>query len=118
MSNKKSKSTNHSSNKGNGTNNNTEPNNHQKSSQLAEGEERKVHEEIIDRRIRGGADISKEAITEAYDRALKQWQELPGSVVRPPTDITISIEKRPKSEDTTTTSKQTHNNTDNGEKSS
>lgn len=114
MSNKRSRSTNYSSNNENGTKNNTEPNAHRKPPRLIEGEERKVHEEIIDRRIRGGAALSKGEITEAYGRALKQWQELPGSIIRPPTDVTLPSQKRPKSQDTITTSEHTHNDTENG----
>lgn len=91
----------------------TEPNDHQKRP-LIEGEERKVHEEIIDRHIRGGAALTNEAITEAYARAQKQWQELPGSIVRPPTDVTLPSQKRLKSQDTKDSSEQTHNDTDNG----
>jgi hypothetical protein len=76
------------------------------------GEERKVHEEIIQRRIGGG-----EAPTpEAYARALKQWQQLPGSVIRSPTDVTLPTTRRlPKSQDTVDLSEQTDNKTDNGE---
>jgi len=112
MSNKSSKNDNY--NKKNETKNNTESNNHDKPS-LIEGEERKVHEEIIDRRIRGGAALSKEDITTAYDRALQQWQKLPGSVISPPTDITLANQKRPKSNDTTSPDEETRNDTDKGE---
>jgi hypothetical protein len=86
----------------------------QKPPQLIEGEERKVHEQIIDRRVTGGTSLSKDEITEAYARALKQWQELPGSIVRPPTDITLPNQKERKSQDTKTTSEQSQNNTNNG----
>ena len=48
------------------------------------GRERAVHEEIVARRLEGGAPPTPEA----YARALEQWQQLPGSVVRPPTDVT------------------------------
>jgi hypothetical protein len=93
------------------------PKRQRKPPQLIEGEERKVHEEIIDRRITGGISLSKEDVTEAYARALKQWQELPGSIVRPPTDITLPSQKgRRKSQDTITTSEQTQNDTENGGK--
>jgi hypothetical protein len=74
---------------------------------LVEGEERKVHEEIIDRRIRGGSALTNEDIAEAYDRAQKQWQDLPGSIVKPPTDITLPAQKRPKSQDNMSGSEQT-----------
>ena len=83
---------------------------------LIEGEERKVHEEIIDERITGGVHLSKDATMEAYARALKQWQELPGSIVRPPTDITLPSIKHPKPLDTETTDNQTNNDTDKGGK--
>lgn len=111
MSNKSSKNENY--NKKNETKNNTESNNHNKPL-LIEGEERKVHEEIIDRRLRGGAALSKEDITKAYDRALQQWQKLPGSVISPPTDITLANQKRPKSNETTTQDEEAHDDTDNG----
>jgi hypothetical protein len=51
-----------------------------------EGREHEVHKEILARRMRGGP----EPTPEAYARALEQWQQLPGSVVRPPTDVTPS----------------------------
>jgi hypothetical protein len=57
-----------------------------------QGRERKVHEEIIERRLEGGAPPTPEA----YARALEQWHQLPGSVVRPPTDIGLPGEKSPK----------------------
>jgi len=81
---------------------------------LVEGEERKIHEEIIDRRIRGGASLTKEDITKAYDRALKQWQELPGSIVRPPSDVTLPAPSRRNSQDTKSYSERTHDETANG----
>ena len=112
MSNKSSKNDNY--NKKNKTKNNTESNDHDKPP-LIEGEERKVHEEIIDRRIRGGAALSKKDITKAYDQALQQWQKLPGSVISPPTDITLATQKRFKSNDTRSPTEETRNDTDNGE---
>jgi hypothetical protein len=57
-----------------------------------QGRERKVHEEIIERRLAGGAPPTPEA----YARALEQWHQLPGSVVRPPTDIALPDQKPPK----------------------
>ena len=81
-----------------------------------QGKERKVHEEIIYRRITGGDTFSKEANTEAYAHALKQWQELPGCIVRPSTDV-IPSQKLPKSQETLTTSEQTNNDTGKGEES-
>jgi hypothetical protein len=47
------------------------------------GREHAVHEEINRRRLGGGA----EPTSDAFQRALEQWQQLPGSIVRPPTDI-------------------------------
>lgn len=49
-----------------------------------EGREHQVHKEILERRMRGGP----EPTPDAYARALEQWKNLPGSIVRPPTDIT------------------------------
>ena len=46
------------------------------------GREHAVHQQIVEKRLGGGAP----ATPEAYAEALKQWQQLPGSVVRPPTD--------------------------------
>lgn len=49
-----------------------------------EGRERQVHQEILERRLRGGP----QPTPEEYARALEQWKNLPGSVIRPPTDVT------------------------------
>lgn len=49
-----------------------------------EGREHQVHKEILERRMRGGP----EPTPDAYARALEQWKNLPGSIVRPPTDVT------------------------------
>jgi hypothetical protein len=57
------------------------------------GRERQVHEEIIARRTEGGAPPT----AEAYARALEQWQQLPGSIVRPPTDVRPPAQEPPKS---------------------
>ena len=46
------------------------------------GREHAVHQQILERRVGGGAP----ATPEAYAKALEQWQKLPGSVMRPPTD--------------------------------
>lgn len=109
-SNKKSKRVKHTSNNKE-TRKHTEPHDDREQPRLIEGEERKVHEEIIERRIGGG-----EAPTpEAYARALKQWQQLPGSVIRPPTDVTLPTRKLRKSQDTLDISEQTDNDTDKGE---
>ena len=48
-----------------------------------EGREHQVHKEILDRRMRGGP----EPTPDAYRHALEQWKKLPGSKVRPPTDV-------------------------------
>ncbi len=48
-----------------------------------EGREHQVHKEILERRMRGGT----EPTSDVYRRALEQWKKLPGSKVRPPTDI-------------------------------
>jgi hypothetical protein len=56
----------------------------------SEGREHQVHKEILERRMRGGA----EPTLNAYSRALEQWKDLPGSIVRPPTDVTpVSVEE-------------------------
>jgi hypothetical protein len=48
-----------------------------------EGREHEVHKEILERRMRGGA----EPTPDAYRDALEQWKKLPGSKVSPPTDV-------------------------------
>src|SRR5947209_6279154 len=48
-----------------------------------DGREHVVHERIVAKRLEGGAP----ATPEAYARALEQWNQLPGSVMRPPTDV-------------------------------
>ena len=115
MSNKKSRSTNYDSNNENGTKNNTDSNDHRKLPRLIEGEERKIHEEIVDRRVTGGVTLAKEAIREKYARALEQWQELPGAIVKPPTDVKPATQKHHKFQDIETMSEQTNNETHNGE---
>lgn len=62
------------------------PQKYDKPKHKPEGREHEVHKEILARRMRGGP----EPTPEAYARALEQWQQLPGSVVRPPTDVTPS----------------------------
>jgi len=72
------------------------------------------NEQIIDRRIRGGISITAEEIAELYVQAQQQWLKLPGSIIRPPTDI-ILIQKYSKSQGQgIISSEQTHHNTDNG----
>lgn len=51
---------------------------------VPDGREHQVHQEILERRMRGGPAPTPEA----YARALEQWKNLPGSVVRPATDVT------------------------------
>ena len=48
-----------------------------------EGREREIHEEIVRKRLEGG----KPPTADTYARALEQWHKLPGSIVRPPSDI-------------------------------
>jgi hypothetical protein len=61
-----------------------------------EGREHQVHKEILERRMRGGP----EPTPDAYKRALEQWQNLPGSIVRPPTDVTpLSAEEQSEPDD-------------------
>jgi hypothetical protein len=68
--------------------------NHERPRRRRDGRDREVHLEIITRRMEGGAP----ATPEAYARALEQWHQLPGSVVRPPTDLK-STQESPKPED-------------------
>jgi hypothetical protein len=49
----------------------------------SEGREHRVHQEILERRMRGGPELTPEA----YERALDEWRNLQGSVMRPPTDV-------------------------------
>jgi len=53
-----------------------------------EGREHQVHREILERRMRGGP----EPTPEVYRRALEQWMKLPGSKIRPPSDVVIPSE--------------------------
>ena len=59
------------------------------------GREHAVHQQILDRRLGGGAP----ATPEAYANALQQWLRLPGSVVRPPTDEKPVPATKPEGED-------------------
>jgi hypothetical protein len=67
------------------------------------GKERQVHEEIIARHYEGGTAPTPEA----YRRALKQWQQLPGSIVRPPTDVQPPAKKASNPSNATSTSQPT-----------
>lgn len=78
-----------------------------------EGDERKAHEEIINRRVTGGLDMSREEIAEAYIRAQEQWLQLPGSIIRSPTDILL-IQNRGKFKGISAALKQNINDADNG----
>jgi hypothetical protein len=64
----------------------------------AESKERQVHEKITDRRITGGIRMTRQEINEAYIRAQEQWLQLPGSIIRTPTDILL-IQKTLRSKD-------------------
>jgi len=75
--------------------------------------ERRVHEEIINRRITGGVTLTQKETSEAYVRALEQWQKLPGSITKPPTDVLLT-QQLPKSQDTEATPEQTNDDTNNG----
>lgn len=71
--------------------------------------ERKVHEEIIDYRMAGGAPPDPKA----FAHVLKQWQQLPGSVVRPPTGVRPPAQKLQKSPDARPESTSTSDDIDN-----
>ena len=53
------------------------------------GREHQVHQEILDRRLRGGP----KPTAQRYAHALEQWKNLPGSIVRPPTDVALPVEE-------------------------
>jgi hypothetical protein len=114
-----------------GTKKHSKPYDDRKVPRLVEGQERRAHEEIIEGRITGGADVTRlvegqerraheeiiegrivggaEATPELYRHALEQWQEIPGSVMRPPTDVTLPSPKRPKSQEGQQPSEQADN---------
>jgi hypothetical protein len=60
-----------------------------------EGGEHQVHKEILERRMTGGP----KPTPDAYTRALEQWKNLPGSIVRPPTDVTAPPAEEPSQPD-------------------
>jgi hypothetical protein len=91
---------------------NTRVKKHQKDP-LFEGKERRVHEELINRRIGGGIVITKKEIAEAFAQARQQWMNLPGSIIKSSSDILL-IEKRSKSKDTHGGPDQTHDVGHNG----
>lgn len=99
MSNKKSRSSKYKSDKGTDKSEKEGESTKQKKSynhgeqpKIVRGREREVHVEIISRRLGGGAAPTPEA----YARALEQWQQLPGSVMRPPTDVLPPARESPK----------------------
>ena len=49
------------------------------------GREHAVHVQIMERHFAGGPAPTQELLAVALD----QWRRLPGSIVRPPTDITL-----------------------------
>ncbi|WHZ11323.1 MAG: hypothetical protein OJF60_001762 [Burkholderiaceae bacterium] len=55
---------------------------HKRPRHQPEGREHQVHKEILERRWRGGPAPTPEE----YQRSLEEWKNLPGSIVRPPTD--------------------------------
>ena len=55
------------------------------------GREHAVHQQIVEQRLSGGAP----ATPEAYAKAIEEWQQLPGSIVRPPTDEKPSAKDTP-----------------------
>ena len=58
------------------------------------GREHAVHQELLEKRLGGGDPPTPEA----YAKALKEWQQLPGSIVRPPTDVKPSESEKDTSE--------------------
>lgn len=61
----------------------------------SDGREHRVHQEILDRRMRGGPALTPEA----YERALDEWRSLQGSVMRPPTDVKAPTDQGPSEKD-------------------
>ena len=58
----------------------------------AEGDMVRVHREFVERRLEGGAP----ATSQAYARAMAQWQRLPGAIPSlPTTDLTQAQEAPP-----------------------
>ena len=54
-------------------------------------DEHQVHKDILMRRMVGGLD----ATPDAYARGLAQWKELPGSIIRPATDVNAPPDDEP-----------------------
>jgi hypothetical protein len=78
-----------------------------------EGDERNAHEVIINRRITGGVTMSREEIAEAYISAQEEWLQLPGSIIRSPTDVLL-IQKRLQIKDISASSKRGIRETEEG----
>jgi hypothetical protein len=92
-----------------------------KQPQVHYGEEREVHERIIERRMGGEQPPTSERklheeiiarrmgeeppSVDAYSRALEQWKSLPGSVIRPPTDVHPPTTESQKSQDASSASR-------------
>lgn len=55
-----------------------------------DGRDRIVQLKLIERWMTGSAP----ATPEAYSRALQQWHQLPGSLIRPPTDLRPDLTPR------------------------
>jgi hypothetical protein len=91
----------------------TERNKRDKRPPLLLENERKVHEEIINRRITGGVTLTQKEISEAYVRALEQWQKLPGSITKSPTNVLL-IQQPSKSQYKEAAPEQTDDDTNNG----
>jgi hypothetical protein len=49
----------------------------------------KIHREYVEERLGGGGP----ATPEAYDQALRQWQNIPGAVSRPPAEVPRAPER-------------------------
>lgn len=73
------------------------------------GDERKVHDEIISRRVSGGIHVTRQEVAEAYIRAKEQWLRLPGSIIKTPIDAVL-IQKSLESKDTLETRQTTNDN--------
>jgi hypothetical protein len=50
----------------------------------------KIHREYVEQRLEGGGPETPEA----YDEALRQWQNIPGAVSRPPAEVPRTPERR------------------------
>jgi hypothetical protein len=59
------------------------------------GRDHVVHQQVVNSRLSGGAP----ATPEAYAEGLKEWQQLPGSIVRPASDEKPSDKPAPQVKD-------------------